>query len=78
MGQAAAAGITGLLLTIIGYEKIPGEPLAENVKRGIYDISTLIPAVGFVLLAIVLWFWYPLHKRVVEENVKFLKEKHGT
>jgi GPH family glycoside/pentoside/hexuronide:cation symporter len=78
MGQAAAAGITGLLLTIIGYEKIPGEPLSEAVKRGIYDISTLIPAVGFVLLAIVLWFWYPLHKRVVEENVKFLKEKHGT
>ena len=76
MGQAAAAGITGLLLTLIGYEKIPGEPLAENVKRGIYDVSTLIPAIGFVLLAIVLWFWYPLHKRQVEENVKFLKEKH--
>ena len=76
MGQAAAAGITGLLLTLIGYEKIPGEPLAENVKRGIYDVSTLIPAIGFVLLAIVLWFWYPLHKRQVEGNVKFLKEKH--
>ena len=76
MGQAAAAGLTGLFLTLIGYEKLPGEALPESVKRGIFDISTLIPAVGFILLATVLWFWYPLHKSEVEKNVAYLKKKH--
>ena len=77
MGQAAAAGLTGLFLTIIGYEKLPGEALSESVKNGIFDISTLIPAIGFILLATVLWFWYPLHKNEVEKNVAYLKKKHN-
>ena len=76
MGQAAAAGLTGLFLTLIGYEKLPGEALPESVKKGIFDISTLIPAAGFILLATVLWFWYPLHKNEVDKNVAYLKEKH--
>ena len=77
MGQAAAAGLTGLFLTLIGYEKLPGEALSESVKNGIFDISTLIPAIGFILLATVLWFWYPLHKNEVEKNVAYLKKKHN-
>ena len=77
LGQAAAAGLTGLFLTLIGYEKIPGQALSQNVKNGIFDISTLVPAIGFVLLAIVLWFWYPLHKKQVEANVEYLKKKHA-
>ena len=77
MGQAAAAGLTGLFLTLIGYKKLPGEALPESVKKGIFDISTLIPAIGFILLATVLWFWYPLHKNEVEQNVAYLKKKHN-
>lgn len=77
IGQAAAAGLTGLFLTLIGYEKLPGATLPESVKEGIFDISTLIPAIGFILLSAVLWFWYPLHKREVERNVQFLREKHA-
>lgn len=77
MGQAAAAGLTGLFLTLIGYEKLPGEALSEGVKKGIFDISTLVPAIGFLLLAVVLWFWYPLHKNEVERNVEYLKKKHN-
>ena len=76
IGQAAAAGLTGLLLTLIGYEKIDGAPLADSVKEGIFDISTLVPALGFALLSAILWFWYPLHKKQVDENVRRLKEKH--
>ena len=76
LGQAAAAGITGLLLTVIGYEKVEGAPVAESVKSGLYNISTLIPALGFIALAAVLWFWYPLHKARVDANVRLLKERH--
>ncbi len=77
MGQAAAAGLTGLFLTIVGYEKIEGVPLPQGVKDGIFSISTLVPAIGFLLLSAVLWFWYPLNKKAVDENVRLLKEKHS-
>ncbi len=77
LGQAAAAGLTGLLLTVIGYEKVNGAPLTEAVKNGIFNVSTLVPAVGFIVLALILWFWYPLHKHRVESNVAALKEKRG-
>ena len=76
IGQAAAAGLTGAFLTMIGYEKIEGVPLADSVKEGIFNISTVIPAIGFILLALVLWFWYPLNKKEVDKNVRILKEKH--
>lgn len=78
LGQAAAAGITGLLLTLIGYEKIQGVPVADGVKAGLFNISTIVPAIGFIALAAVLWFWYPLHKKRVDENVALLKQKHET
>ncbi|MBQ8321209.1 MAG: MFS transporter [Clostridia bacterium] len=75
IGQAAAAGLTGLMLTAIGYEKIEGVALPDSVKAGIYDISTLIPAIGFIILALILWFWYPLNKKTVDTNVEILRKK---
>ncbi len=80
LGQALAAGLSGWLLTAIGYNsKAASEGLtqSEEVLSGIFDISTLLPAIGFILLALVLWFWYPLHKKQVDANVEALKEKHG-
>ncbi len=74
LGQAAASGVTGALLTAIGYSEATA--FDRNVLEGIFDISTLVPAVGFILLAAVLWFWYPLHKKQVNENVAYLEEKH--
>lgn len=73
LGQAASSGVSGALLTLIGYD---AENITERVKEGIFDIATLVPAIGLILLAAILWFWYPLHKKQVEENVRILKEKH--
>ena len=77
LGQAAAAGLTGLLLSLIGYQKTAGVPQSPTVLRGIFDISTVVPAIGFLLLAIILWTWYPLNKRTVDRNIMILKEKRG-
>ena len=80
MGQALAAGVSGWLLTGIGYSAeaaSAGREQSQQVLDGIFNISTLLPALGFVLLAAVLWFWYPLHKKQVDENVAALKKKHG-
>lgn len=74
LGQAASAGLTGALLTMVGYsDATKGDP---GVLNGIFNISTLVPALGFLLLGLVLWFWYPLHKKQVDENVIALAEKH--
>ena len=79
MGQAVAAGLSGWLLEAIHYnEKALEQGIGQTqaVKDGIFNISTLVPAIGFLLLALVLWFWYPLHKKQVDANVQALQEKH--
>jgi GPH family glycoside/pentoside/hexuronide:cation symporter len=73
LGQAAAAGVSGGLLTWIGYSDATA--FDPEITRGIFNISTLVPAIGFLLLALILWFWYPLHKKQVEANVEALKKK---
>lgn len=75
LGQAASAGLTGALLSIIGYTDATA--FDTDVLSGIFSVSTLVPALGFVVLALILWLWYPLHKKQVDENVKTLKEKHS-
>lgn len=75
LGQAASAGLSGVLLGMIGYTQETA--FDANVVDGIFDISTLVPGAGFLLLGLVLWFWYPLHKKQVDANVAALKEKHG-
>ncbi len=74
LGQAASAGLTGLLLTLIGYSQ--ESAFDAPVLDGIFSISTLVPAAGFLGLAIILWFWYPLKKHAVIKNVEFLRKKH--
>ncbi len=74
LGQAAAAGLSGVLLSLIGYSQETA--FDKNVTNGIFNISTIVPAIGFATLSLILWFWYPLHKHEVERNVAILKEKH--
>ena len=73
LGQAAASGLTGALLTYIGYSD--NTAFDTGVLDGIFDIATLVPAIGFALLAIILWFWYPLKRSVVTKNVEILRRR---
>lgn len=75
VGQALAGGIGGWALDIIGYQ--PGVRVqTDTVIQGIYTTATLVPGIGFLLVAIILWFVYPLNKKKVEQNVAYLREKH--
>lgn len=73
LGQAAAAGLSGGLLTFIGYSQETA--FDPDVVNGIYNIATLLPAIGFAALGLILWFWYPLHRQQVEQNVDELKKR---
>ena len=75
LGQALTSGLSGALLSMIGYKK--STAFDKNVVEGIFDISTLLPAISFIMLALILWFWYPLKKKLVDENVEFLRQKHN-
>ena len=80
LGQAASAGLSGWLLGLAGYRAaVDGLPVqqTEQALSGIFGITTLVPALGFGLLAAVLWFWYPLRKKQVEENSALLKARRG-
>lgn len=72
IGQAASAGLTGALLTMIGYR--PESAFNIEVTQQIYNLSCLVPAVGYLLLAASLFFFYPLGKKRVEENTEKLKK----
>ncbi len=73
LGQAGAAGLVGALLTGIGYTDAVSVP--DSVREGLFNIATLVPAVGFALLGLIMWLWYPLHKQEVEKNVTILKRR---
>lgn len=73
LGQAAASGVTGGLLTLIGYSH--ATQFDPAVTEGIFVLSTLVPAIGFFLLSLALIFFYPLNKRRVEENARILAKK---
>ena len=73
LGQAASAGVSGALLTMIGYTQATAYD--TNVVNGIYNLTCLVPAIGYLLMAAALQFLYPLDKKRVDRNVQILEEK---
>lgn len=73
LGQAASSGITGALLSMIGYTKETAfDPV---VTSKIFNMSCIIPAIGLAAVALVLLFIYPLNKKRVDENCAKLAAK---
>lgn len=77
VGQALAAGLGGWALGWIGYQAGTTAQSAETVS-GIYMLSTLVPGILYAVVAVVLFFWYPLSKRVVIANTETLAARHQT
>jgi len=74
LGQALSSGMVGSLLSLIGYTQATAfEPA---VTEGIFKLSCIAPAIGFVLVAVCLQFIYPLNRRRVQENVDELARRH--
>lgn len=62
LGQALSSGMIGALLSVIGYSAATA--FNPEVVNGIFNMTCIIPAIGFVGIALVLMFLYPLSKIV--------------
>ena len=74
IGQAIASAMGAWSLSLIGYVEGAAKQTQE-VADGIYNIATLIPAVLYVIVGLVLAFVYTLNKKKVLENVEILKAR---
>ncbi len=70
LGQALSAGLTGSLLTMIGYSNATA--FDPEVTERIFKLSCIAPIIGFTLVAVFLIVIYPLNKKRVEETVAVL------
>lgn len=75
IGQVLSSGMIGALLSVIGYSAATA--FNPEVVNGIFNMTCIIPAIGFVGIALVLMFLYPLSKNRVEANVLELKKRRG-
>ena len=75
LGQGLATGLTGWLISLVGYSKETA--FDPSVTQGIYNLGTLVPAIGFLVMALLLFFIYPLSKKKVLENNAELKKRHA-
>lgn len=75
LGQALSSGMIGALLLVIGYSAATA--FNPEVVNGIFNMTCIIPAIGFVGIALVLMFLYPLSKNRVEANILELKKRRG-
>ncbi|WP_240470658.1 MFS transporter [Atopococcus tabaci] len=75
VGQALAGDAAGWALSWIGYNSGAGGQQAPEVLEGIFNISVLVPATGFLICGLILMFVYPLSRKKTLENQRILSEK---
>ena len=68
IGQAIAGGIGGFAIGAVGYNAVSGVQ-SQSTLDGIHMLGTLVPAICFVIVLLVLVFLYPLNKKRTDEMV---------
>lgn len=78
LGQALAGGLGGFALSFVGYVSSAQQDVHQSqaTLNGIYNINTGAPAIGYLIVLLILIFAYPLGKKEVEKNVAILKTRH--
>ena len=66
VGQAIAGGIGGAAIAAVGYNAANAVQ-TEGTLYGIHTLGTLIPAIVYTLILLVMFFLYPLTKKRTEE-----------
>ncbi|MDO4259108.1 MAG: glycoside-pentoside-hexuronide (GPH):cation symporter [Actinomycetaceae bacterium] len=79
LGQALAGWIVGVAVSAIGYSSEAaksGAGQAPETIQGIYLLFLLVPGVLYLVTALVMWLWYPLGRKQVEDNRVILQQRH--
>lgn len=66
IGQAVAGGVGGIAIGAVGYHAGAVAQTAETLQ-GIHTLGTLVPAIVFAVVFLVLVFFYPLNKKRTEQ-----------
>ena len=74
LGQALSSGLVGAAISAIGYDV---NVYDQGVADALYNCTTIVPAIGFAVLALALIFLYPLSKKKVDKNSAILAERHA-
>jgi glycoside/pentoside/hexuronide:cation symporter, GPH family len=74
IGQAFAGGIGGFAIAAVGYSAA-NKVQPESVLDGIHTIATLVPAISFFVIFLIVAFVYPLGKNRVNQLAKDLAAK---
>ncbi|NCA91814.1 hypothetical protein EOM82_00990 [bacterium] len=74
IGQMIAAIAVNGALIAMNYKSEHGAVQTKETLSVMYDMATLIPAILFLAMALVLIFWNPLKKKTINE-LQVLKEK---
>ncbi|PJM73375.1 MFS transporter [Bifidobacterium primatium] len=75
LGQAFAGWFSGAALGWIGYKEGAAVVQSQETLDGLYMYVTLLPAIFFGVMLLILVFIYPLNKKRVDANAAALKAK---
>ncbi len=76
VGQALAGGIGGFAIAAIGYDAARDVQTNEALN-GIHTLATLIPAIVYAVILIILFFFYPLNKARLAKMTEELAAKRA-
>ena len=76
VGQALAGGIGGFAIAAIGYDA-SREVQTNEALNGIHTLATLVPAVVYLGIFLILLFFYPLNKTRLAKMQEELEARRG-
>lgn len=77
VGQALAGGLGGFAIGAVGYDATL-KVQSQSALDGIHTLATLIPAVCFLIVFIILMFFYPLTKQRSKQLTTDLDNKRAS
>ncbi|AIQ56229.1 MFS transporter [Paenibacillus borealis] len=77
VGQALAGGIGGFAITAVGYN-VAMEKQTPETLQGIFSLATLVPAIIYLGVFLILVFLYPLNKQRTKQLASDLSAKRQT
>lgn len=75
VGQAIAGSFSGTALSIVGYASGAVAVQTAATVNGLYNLTTIVPAICMICMFLIFMFLYPLDKKRVDDNAATLKAK---